>query len=169
MAKKIKKFAGGGVYKNRRAYGQDPRDETTLRYVKDRDGLRMHPDDFQVMKDISARDDADIERGKPSGILIGPIGADDPSVADQRSRREAIERQNRLGVANEGFNEDTGKGYTVKEGNDTRKRLLKRYGVETKAKGGAVKTYAKGGSVKSSASKRGDGIAQRGKTRGKIC
>jgi len=35
-------------------------------------------------------------------------------------------------------------------------------------KGGAVKTYAKGGSVKSSASKRGDGIAQRGKTRGKI-
>ena len=36
-------------------------------------------------------------------------------------------------------------------------------------KGGAVKTYAKGGSVKSSASKRGDGIAQKGKTRGKIC
>lgn len=36
-------------------------------------------------------------------------------------------------------------------------------------KGGAVKKYAKGGSVKSSASKRGDGIAQKGKTRGKIC
>jgi len=29
--------------------------------------------------------------------------------------------------------------------------------------------YKKGGSVKSSASKRGDGIAQKGKTRGKIC
>jgi hypothetical protein len=29
--------------------------------------------------------------------------------------------------------------------------------------------YRKGGSVKSSASKRADGIAQRGKTRGKIC
>jgi len=162
MAKKIKKFADGGVYKNRRTYGED-----MLRFRNTKDGLRMHPDDFQVMKDIRARDDADIERGKPSGVIIGP--ADEPSEADQRSRREAIERQNRLGVANEGFNEDTGKGYTIKEGNDTRKRLLKRYGVETKAKGGTVKTYAKGGSVKSSASKRGDGIAQKGKTRGKIC
>ena len=159
MAKKIKKLAGGGVYKNRRMDGQDPRDETTLRFGNTKDGLRMHPDDFQVMKDINARDDADIERGKPSGILIGPIGADDPSVADQRSRREAIDRQNRLGIANEGFNADTGKGYTLKEGAETRKRLMKRYGVETKAKGG---------SVKSSASKRGDGIAQRGKTKGKL-
>lgn len=38
----------------------------------------------------------------------------------------------------------------------------------TMRKGGAVKTYAKGGSVKSSASKRADGIAQRGKTKGKL-
>ena len=38
----------------------------------------------------------------------------------------------------------------------------------TMRKGGAVKTYAKGGSVKSSASKRADGIAQKGKTRGKL-
>jgi hypothetical protein len=36
------------------------------------------------------------------------------------------------------------------------------------AKGGAVKKYARGGSVKPSASKRGDGIAQRGKTKGKM-
>ena len=35
-------------------------------------------------------------------------------------------------------------------------------------KGGAVKKYASGGTVKSSASKRADGIAQRGKTRGRI-
>ena len=34
--------------------------------------------------------------------------------------------------------------------------------------GGSVKKYAKGGSVKSSASRRADGIAQRGKTRGRI-
>jgi hypothetical protein len=33
--------------------------------------------------------------------------------------------------------------------------------------GGAVKKYASGGSV--SASSRGDGIAQRGKTKGRIC
>jgi hypothetical protein len=35
-------------------------------------------------------------------------------------------------------------------------------------KGGRVKKYAGGGSVKSSASRRADGIAQRGKTRGKM-
>ena len=38
----------------------------------------------------------------------------------------------------------------------------------SKKKGGAVKKMAKGGSV-SSASKRADGIAVKGKTRGKIC
>lgn len=36
-------------------------------------------------------------------------------------------------------------------------------------KGGKVKKYASGGTVKLSASKRADGIAQRGKTRGRIC
>lgn len=35
-------------------------------------------------------------------------------------------------------------------------------------KGGATKKYAKGGTVKSSASKRADGCAQRGKTKGRI-
>lgn len=35
-------------------------------------------------------------------------------------------------------------------------------------KGGKVKKKAKGGSVKSSASKRGDGIATKGKTKGKF-
>ena len=41
--------------------------------------------------------------------------------------------------------------------------------IEYKKKGGAVKKMAKGGMVKSSASKRADGIAVKGKTRGKIC
>ena len=40
--------------------------------------------------------------------------------------------------------------------------------VIKKANGGNVSSFAKGGSVKSSASRRGDGIAQRGKTRGMI-
>ena len=48
-------------------------------------------------------------------------------------------------------------------------KIASNNGRNTMRKGGAVKTYAKGGSVKSSASKRGDGIAQKGKTRGKIC
>jgi len=42
---------------------------------------------------------------------------------------------------------------------------------EYRKKGGAIKAkkMAKGGMVKSSASKRADGIAVKGKTRGKIC
>jgi len=40
--------------------------------------------------------------------------------------------------------------------------------VTAKKRGGAVKKYASGGMV-SSASKRADGIAIKGKTRGKIC
>jgi hypothetical protein len=40
------------------------------------------------------------------------------------------------------------------------------YGMK---KGGAVKKMASGGMARSSASKRADGIAQRGKTRGKVC
>jgi hypothetical protein len=40
--------------------------------------------------------------------------------------------------------------------------------AEGMKKGGKVKKYASGGSV-SSASKRADGIAQRGKTKGRIC
>jgi hypothetical protein len=43
--------------------------------------------------------------------------------------------------------------------------------IEYKKKGGAIKAkkMASGGMVKSSASKRADGIAVKGKTRGKIC
>ena len=53
---------------------------------------------------------------------------------------------------------------------------MKRYRFRKKAgfkRGGTTKAYAKGGSVSGrssvSASSRGDGIAQRGKTRGKMC
>ena len=41
-------------------------------------------------------------------------------------------------------------------------------GADGRAKGGRIKKYAKGGTV-SSASSRGDGIAQRGKTKGRMC
>lgn len=49
---------------------------------------------------------------------------------------------------------------------DTRARAMA--SVNGMKKGGMTKKYAKGGSV-SSASSRADGVAQRGKTRGKIC
>ena len=45
---------------------------------------------------------------------------------------------------------------------------MRNEGADGRAKGGMIKKYAKGGSV-SSASSRGDGIAQRGKTKGRMC
>jgi len=54
----------------------------------------------------------------------------------------------------------------AKEAKDKeRSKFMKESGQ--KAGGGAIRGYASGGSV--SASRRGDGIAQRGKTRGKMC
>ena len=52
--------------------------------------------------------------------------------------------------------------------NTPSKSLAQRMGYGSYKKGGAVKKMASGGSV-SSASKRADGIAQRGKTKGKMC
>jgi len=53
------------------------------------------------------------------------------------------------------------------DGKITRADVLKGRGVFKH--GGKVHKYAGGGSVKSSASRRADGIAQRGKTKGRIC
>lgn len=52
-----------------------------------------------------------------------------------------------------------------KAASDVGSRALK---VIDRKKGGSVKTYSSGGTTKSSASSRGDGIAQRGKTRGQM-
>jgi hypothetical protein len=81
------------------------------------------------------------------------------------AREDAGERQNRLGTrySSTVSSEDIGKGYTLKEGAETRERLKKRYGVSGNAKGGKVKKMAKGGKVT-----RGDGIAKKGKTRGNM-
>jgi hypothetical protein len=76
------------------------------------------------------------------------------SPAEQAAREEQAERK---------MKEATEKAYmnalTSTEPNEEKKDA--RYGVR------GQRGYAKGGSV--SASRRGDGIAQRGKTRGKIC
>lgn len=61
-------------------------------------------------------------------------------------------------------------GQGFEEMKDAIRSERKRAGLPTEnmKKGGAVKKMAKGGSV-GSASKRADGIATKGKTRGKIC
>jgi hypothetical protein len=82
------------------------------------------------------------------------IYADDTSLSLAERRKRAEMRSKR--------------GSTT--GTDKRsvtERFKERFKDAFKAKGGAIKSYASGGSV--AASSRGDGIAQRGKTRGRMC
>jgi len=58
-----------------------------------------------------------------------------------------------------------GKTFTLEGREQTEKERKERLGMK---RGGSVKKMASGGNV-SSASKRADGIAQKGKTRGKMC
>lgn len=58
-----------------------------------------------------------------------------------------------------------GKTFTMEGREQTEKERKERLGMK---RGGSVKKMASGGNV-SSASKRADGIAQKGKTRGKMC
>lgn len=96
----------------------------------------------------------------PSRQLTGPerqkqIEFDRASEATGRSRRAA-----------EGMSDAEAKAFR----NQQNPRLSERDttgGAIGYRKGGAVKKFASGGSV--SASRRGDGIAQKGKTRGKYC
>jgi hypothetical protein len=92
-----------------------------------------------------------------------PISASDRDYANRLS-------QYMIGGRGAGFGfqprpEDVDKAEAARKqvfGNKNGGRIVKM------AKGGAVKKMASGGSV-SSASKRGDGIAQRGKTKGRMC
>jgi hypothetical protein len=58
-----------------------------------------------------------------------------------------------------------GRGSGTTDTRSVNERMRNTFGMK---KGGAVKKMASGGSV-SSASKRADGIAVKGKTRGKMC
>lgn len=122
----------------------------------------------RISDEIDARDRADIDKGDrkfgvwrvgdtKSPMYPGEYGTGTKS--DAYGYEDAVRRQNLRGYAAEGFNADTGKGISKKEGDETRKRLLERYGVKKKAKGGTVK---------SSASKRADGCAIKGKTKGRM-
>ena len=96
----------------------------------------------------------------PSRQLTGPerqkqIEFDRASEATGRSRRAA-----------EGMSDAEAKAFRSKQ-NPRLSEKDTTGGAIGYRKGGAVKKFASGGSV--SASRRGDGIAQKGKTRGKMC
>jgi len=95
----------------------------------------------------ATKDTADMKRSQGSAE---DSYDDDTSLSFEERRKRAEMRAKR--------------GSTT--GTDTRS-INERFKDAFKAKGGAIQSYAKGGAV--SASRRGDGIAQRGKTRGKMC
>ena len=82
-------------------------------------------------------------------------------TADEIANQQRKEKLNRLKLASAGAESK------MRQANALRMSRADFVGDTGMAKGGSVKGYASGGSV--SASRRGDGIAQRGKTRGRMC
>ena len=126
------------------------------------------------------------------GITLGGgrFNPEDQEALNKRAQAQVDQEQMNQEMARAKFDLDrylakgrptASGGFSIERGprpGEARKRLAER-GVDVEGflenkptdsdmkKGGKVKGYAKGGSV-SSASKRADGIAQRGKTRGTI-
>ena len=90
----------------------------------------------------------------PAGARASTVQKNEDSYADDTTLSFAERRKRAEMRAKRGSTTD------ARSANERIKDLFK-------AKGGAIRGYASGGSV--SASRRGDGIAQRGKTRGKMC
>ena len=123
-------------------------------------------------------DQEDVDRsletmGKIAGVTAGVAAgnAQLPLRAKQMLRRIQTARANAAERAADKAGEAARRGMS--------RRGLPRYDERYRASeaaasargmrgGGSVKKYAKGGSIKSSASRRADGIAQRGKTKGRI-
>jgi len=96
---------------------------------------------------------ADADKARESGNSSGSKDpyADDITLSLEERRKRLAQRIKRR---------------TNSDKETQSKSVTERFKESFKAKGGVIKSYAKGGSV--SASRRGDGIAQRGKTRGKM-
>ena len=98
--------------------------------------------------------------GQGMSQLRGMMGGDEDSDESPAMRRIRMAREM---AASKG---PGARGSAVKNMSMAERRM--QMAGRTMRSGGGVKAYKKGGMVKSSASKRADGIAQRGKTRGKI-
>ena len=96
---------------------------------------------------------------------LGQIDKGSQTVGTALQRAQQATKASSEAIGGGGKNPMGGVGIAGITGSGDFGGLNKALGMK---KGGKVKTYAKGGSV-SSASSRGDGIAQRGKTRGRMC
>jgi hypothetical protein len=147
---------------------------TTLRdYLNDKRGLtRKGPMSVSRASPITADSEARNSRGRPAEInyndrldLSTESGTD---VAMANRDPEATAKFLRLGEAGNGRGSQyKSDGRAVIQKQNEAANEMQREARRGMKSGGAVKKMASGGAV--SASRRADGIAQRGKTRGKMC
>jgi hypothetical protein len=120
---------------------------------------------------LSLRDYLNKQQGLTRRDGAAPASARMPTRPGQEAPISSNEGRNKPRTPNSGTVMEQGRGVDMYGSTlSDIKNMFKgtRRGGSEYAKGGAVKKMASGGSV-SSASKRADGIAMRGKTKGKMC
>jgi len=145
-------------------------------YLNDKNKLtrRGEPIAFKKADPVTRDSEARNSRGRPAeqdmsdrDALGKQMSESGTNMAMAQRDPEAAAKFLRSGEAGNGrgsYYKSDGRAVIQKQNEDANQMQRERRGMK---KGGAVKKMASGGAV--SASKRADGIAQRGKTRGKMC
>ena len=134
-------------------------DSTTLKRNKAGSVMQASPEDLVKLLLGSKADPADSPMGsnKRSPKELAQLIGGDAALVEGRAKFEPKDGGRERAAAAGRLKEDSDKGQFAVPGQGDLGQFMK--------KGGAVKKMASGGS----ASKRGDGIAQRGKTKGRMC
>ena len=134
-------------------------DSPTLKRNKMGTVMEASPDDLVKLLLGSKADPADSPMGsnKRSPKELAELIGGDAALVEGRAKFEPKDGGKSRREAADRLKQDSDKGQFSVPGTGDAGQFLK--------KGGAVKKMASGGS----ASKRGDGIAQRGKTKGRMC
>ena len=134
-------------------------DSSTLKRNKAGSVMQASPEDLVKLLLGSKADPADSPMGsnKRSPKELAQLIGGDAALVEGRAKFEPKDGGRERAAAAGRLKEDSDKGQFAVPGQGDLGQFMK--------KGGAVKKMASGGS----ASKRGDGIAQRGKTKGRMC
>ena len=134
-------------------------DSPTLKRNKMGTVMEASPDDLVKLLLGSKADAADTPMGsnKRSPKELAQLISNDAALVEGRAKFEPKDGGRERAAAAGRLRQDSDKGQYAVPGQGDLGQFLK--------KGGAFKKMASGGS----ASKRGDGIAQRGKTKGRMC
>ena len=134
-------------------------DSSTLKRNKAGSVMQASPEDLVKLLLGSKADPADSPMGsnKRSPKELAELIGGDAALVEGRAKFEPKDGGRERAAAAGRLKEDSDKGQFAVPGQGDLGQFMK--------KGGAVKKMASGGS----ASKRGDGIAQRGKTKGRMC